>query len=278
VVQKKLIAIDLDGTLFYPKKPRGMVSKQNIAFVRDAFDFGHKIVFVTSRNHQFVNKVIDVIQRPIDVVSRNGTTIFHQGQFIQELFMDAAHTQAVVDYVLQKYPRMMLSIDTNEESNLIFSTGETWWLNRIYNIYYFLQGQYRESYRIDNDAFLKEIKKGKVQRLLIYFGLSKKSKSKAHSESELLAQRFPDLEVSWIQSLIEVASHQVNKAEALKKVVALEGIEDEDVIVVGDSGNDIPLFKSFTQSYCMRHAHPRVKQFARYQLDRVYHLRKVLSL
>ncbi len=276
--QKKLIAIDLDGTLFYPKKPRGMVSKQNIAFIRDAVDHGHKVVFVTSRNHQFVNKVIDLMKRPIDVVSRNGTTIFHQGKFIQELLMDANHTQAVVDYVLNKYPRMMLSIDTNEESNLIFSTGETWWLNRIYNLYYFLQGNYRESYRIDNQAFLQAIQKGKAQRLLVYFGLSKKSKVKAHQESELLAKRFSDLEVSWIQGLIEVASKDVNKAEALKKIVALEGIKDDDVIVVGDSGNDIPLFKTYTESYCMRHAHPRVKKFARYQLERVYQLRKVLSL
>ena len=55
----KLIAIDLDGTLFYPKKRIKLVSKENIRFLKWAKANGHEVVFVTSRNRQFVEKVLN---------------------------------------------------------------------------------------------------------------------------------------------------------------------------------------------------------------------------
>ena len=46
----KLIATDLDGTLFYPKKRIKMISKKNLRFLRDRIDKENHIVIVSGRN------------------------------------------------------------------------------------------------------------------------------------------------------------------------------------------------------------------------------------
>ena len=62
----KLLAIDLDGTLFYPKRIRKCICKKNVEFLRKWIDEGNKLVLVTSRSTQFTAKLKDEIQRPVD--------------------------------------------------------------------------------------------------------------------------------------------------------------------------------------------------------------------
>jgi Cof subfamily protein (haloacid dehalogenase superfamily) len=278
VKSKKLIAIDLDGTLFYPKKPISLVSKKNIQFVQDAVKAGHKVIFVTSRNHEFVEKVIKIIGLPIDVVSRNGTKVTYGGEVISDNYIARSVALKVTEDMLTRHQKLMFSIDTRTHSNIGYTTGNGLLLYTLYRFYYFIQGNYREQYTLDNELFQRYIQTEDVQRLLIYFGLSKKSKQIAHEETIRLKQLYPDLEFSWIQSLIEVSSKGQNKASGILKILEKTGMSEDNVIVIGDSGNDIPMFERFKHSYCMSHAHPRVKKHARFLIKRVHHLRKVLDL
>ena len=275
---KKLIAIDLDGTLFYPKKPISLVIKQNVTFVKDAVAAGHQVVFVTSRNHEFVQKVVAMIGVPIDIISRNGAKISYQGKIIRDSFVDNDVIKILVNDLLDRNPKQLLSMDTNKQANLAFTESNQRWLLMFYKFYYFIQGNYREDYRLHNESFKKALSDEKIQRLLIYFGLSKTSKKLAHDESERLKAKYPMLEISWIQALIEVSAKDVNKATAIQKILEVNHMHEDDVIVVGDSGNDIPMFKVFKHSYCMSHAHPRVKKHAKHFIRHVYDLRKTLGL
>jgi HAD superfamily hydrolase (TIGR01484 family) len=172
----------------------------------------------------------------------------------------------------------MFSIDTKNESNIVYTSNYVWYLDLIYRLYYLLQGRYREAYKKDNAYFIKQVKGDAIiQRLLIYFGISKKGKKVALEESKKLKKKFPQLEIAWINGLIEVATLGTNKATALKLLIEKKGILPKDVIVVGDSGNDIPMFKAFSQSYCMDHAHPEVKKYAKHLIKRVYNLKEIIK-
>jgi Cof subfamily protein (haloacid dehalogenase superfamily) len=279
VNQRKLIAIDLDGTLFYPKKRLSLVSRQNIQFLKWAAEQGHHLVFVTSRNRDFVQKVVEKIGLPIDIVSRNGSEVYYRNEIIQKTYLEPSLIKDVFDDITSKYERVMCSIDADSASNLVYSQGKIWYLNLIYRLYYWYQGVYREPYLIDNDVFRKKLasKKDDLQRLLIYFGLSKKAKKISHEESERLKIKFPQLSILWIHSLIEVSPASVNKANGLKEILKREKIEEDNVFVVGDSGNDIPLFEQFKHSFCMTHAHPRIKKHAKHLVRRVYNLKKFIQ-
>jgi Cof subfamily protein (haloacid dehalogenase superfamily) len=274
----KLIAIDLDGTLFYPKKRIKLVSKENIKFLKWAKSNGHEVVFVTSRNRQFVEKVLKEIDLDIDFVCQNGCVVVHQHQVIVDELMAKEDVQLVTKFIQDRHQRYMFSIDTKEASNLVFSSAYIWYINLLYRLYYFLQGRYREDFDKDNSRFEKVIQQSStIQRLLIYFGLGKKAKKLSLEESHVLKRKFPNLEIAWINGLIEVASLGTNKGHSLTKLVEAKKWNKDDVIVIGDSGNDVPMFSMFSQSYCMQHAHPSIKKHARYVIKRVSHLQQIID-
>ena len=142
----KLIAIDLDGTLFYPKKRIKLVSKENIKFLKLAKANGHEVVFVTSRNRQFVEKVLKEIDLDIDYVCRNGCVVVHDHQVILDKVIAKEDVQKVTSFIKLRHQRYMFSVDTKEASNIVFTSAYVWYLNIIYRIYYFLQGRYREDF------------------------------------------------------------------------------------------------------------------------------------
>jgi Cof subfamily protein (haloacid dehalogenase superfamily) len=274
----KLFAIDLDGTLFYPKKRIRLVSKENVAFIKFAIAQGHQVVFVTSRNRQFVEKVLKQINVDIDFVCRNGCMVIHNHRVILDQSMTSKDVEDVTQYIQNRHQRFMFSIDTKNESNIVYTSNYVWYLDLIYRLYYLLQGRYREAYKKDNAYFIKQVKGDAIiQRLLIYFGISKNGKKLALEESKKLKKQFPQLEIAWINGLIEVSTLGTNKATALKILIEKKRIQPKDVIVVGDSGNDIPMFKAFSQSYCMDHAHPEVKKYAKHLIKRVYNLKEILK-
>jgi Cof subfamily protein (haloacid dehalogenase superfamily) len=274
----KLIAIDLDGTLFYPKKRIKLVSKENIRFLKWAKANGHEVVFVTSRNRQFVEKVLKEIDLDIDFVCRNGCVVVHDHQVILDKVMAKEDVQKVTSFIQQRHQRYMFSIDTKESSNIVFTSAYIWYLNIMYRMYYFLQGRYREDFDKNNSRFEKEMKQSStIQRLLIYFGLGKKANKLALEESQVLKHQFPKLEIAWINGLIEVASLGTNKGQSLTKLVEAKKFNKDDVIVIGDSGNDVSMFQMFAHSYCMDHAHPSIKKHARDVIKRVHHLQKIIT-
>ena len=58
LTMKKILALDLDGTLFYPKGHKRLVSKKNTSFLKRFVEEGNKVVLVTSRTQEFCEKKI----------------------------------------------------------------------------------------------------------------------------------------------------------------------------------------------------------------------------
>ena len=278
MTSRKLIAIDLDGTLFYPKKRVTLVSRANREFLRWAHRQGHELVFVTSRNYPFVKKVVKLLNLPINIVARNGTEVYFQDALIDQHVIQPQYVQEVVGHILEHYPRMMMSIDTHTDSNLVFATGKVWYLTLFYRIYYFFQGNYREPFLQNNRLFLEKIKhtKPNIQRLLIFFGLSQKAKKIAFKERQRVQSMFPDVTALWIHSLLEISPENVNKANGIRQLLQHLHIAEDDVYVVGDSGNDVPMFEAFKHSFVMKHAHPFIKAKATHHIRRVHDLKKYL--
>ena len=55
-----------------------------------------------------------------------------------------------------------------------------------------------------------------------------------------------------------------SKSEGIDWYLKEHNCKAEDLYVVGDSGNDISMFKKFyNNSFCMNHSHPTVKKYAK---------------
>ena len=84
---KKVIATDLDGTLFYPRAKVNMIPKKNIVFLREYIEQGGRVVLVSGRSHHYAQKVSAKIGYPVDVLGANSAYIAINGEVKEEHFL-----------------------------------------------------------------------------------------------------------------------------------------------------------------------------------------------
>ena len=272
----KLLACDLDGTLFFPKGKKRCISKKNVKFLQDFIDEGNKVVLVTSRSTQFTDKLKDEIQRDFDIMNCTSSQIFSNGECIRDVSMNKEDLKAVLDY-LDKEHHPIAYLMTSADYPCIIKQNRP--LSKLllffYKCYWHFQFCYREPYVIGNDIFESEIENSKIYKLMVFFGLGRNKKKLTREINKLIREHHPNIESSWTIVVNELTPKDCNKASGLEYYCKYKGIDKKDVIVIGDSGNDISMFNKFhDNSYVMAHAYPSVKKYAKYTVSRVFKLRK----
>ena len=274
----KVLAVDLDGTLFYPRKFKRCIPVKNVNFIRKWIDAGNRLVIVTSRSHAFTTRLEEEIQRPFDVINCSSAQIYHGNELIYEKTMKNNEISSILKKIKKNYRPSAMFITSKDYANVIYrSSGLSKLSLFFYRLWYFFQFKYREPSVISNDLFYEELEKGKIYKVMVFFGFGK-SKSKLSKEiNKELRENFPDIESSWSSIVNELTPKHCNKGEGIEKYCQLLNVDPKDIYVVGDSGNDIDMFNRFHEnSYCMSHAYPSVKKYAKHVISRVHKLEKIV--
>ena len=274
----KVLAVDLDGTLFYPKKVTRCISRKNVKFLRKWIDAGNRLVLVTSRSHNFTERLNEEIQRPYDVLNCTSSQIYHEGKLIFEKKMPNKDLERILDEIEKKYHPVASFITSKDQPCVIHQQSKLGlFLEIMYRLWYIFQFSYREPSLVDDEAYFKELREGDVYKVMIFFGLGKNKGKLSKEINKELRENFPEIESSWSLIVNELTPKDCNKGAGLEKYCELCGIDPKDLLVVGDSGNDIAMFNRFHEnSYCMAHAYPSVKKYAKYVISRVYKLDKLV--
>lgn len=274
----KTLAIDLDGTLFYPKKRRTMIPKKNLLFLQDFLSAGGRVVIVTGRNYNFAKRVMEKVGHSMDVIGCNGAMIYADGKMVDE--------NAINPQVFEKCYKDLKDlfhfdnwIMMTRDVNMVLSIPNYLPFRKLlYRLVYASQGIYAEKFEINSQKFDHEMKQGKIYKVMIFFGLGKKGKQKACEATKMIREKFPEIEASWSDNFIELTAAVANKANGLKKYCDIVGIDHESLVVAGDSGNDIAMFKEFHEnSFCMSHASPKIQKYAAHVIDMVADLEPYLK-
>lgn len=274
----KLLAVDLDGTLFYPKKLTRCISKKNVKFLRDWIDAGNKVVLISSRSYEFVENLKKEIKRDIDFLSSTSAQIYADGKIIRDVRMPGKELREVLDHIEKNYSPIAFLVNSKESGHVIKVCQELGHgLLIFYKLWWFFQFKYREKFIVSNKAFNELVDKGEASKVMIFYGL-KKNKSKISKEiNKDLRDKYSDIEFSWTAQVNELTPRDCNKSAGLKIYCDYMNIDKNDVYVVGDSGNDISMFNEFHEhSYCMKHSYPSVKKYASHVISRVYKLDKLV--
>ena len=72
---RRVIACDLDGTLFYPKKRLTMIPRENERFVERFLGDGGHFLLVTGRTRLYAEKLGRKLGRELDCVGCNGAFV-----------------------------------------------------------------------------------------------------------------------------------------------------------------------------------------------------------
>ena len=270
----KILATDLDGTLMYPTRYWRCIPKKNVKFLRKWIDSGNKVVFITSRGPEFMARLHDELERDFDYISYTSSYIVSDGKVIKDTPMDSETVTKVLDYVSKNYAPVAYLANIKDQPLLIKDNlGVARFILYIYKLYWIIQGKRREKYILNNKYFDSHVNGAEVYKVILFYGLRKRNKKLSKEINKTLIEKFPDVEFSWSQFVNEVTPHNCNKGEGLKYYCDNLNIDYNDVIVVGDSGNDISMFNLFYEnSYVMAKASPSVKKYAKHIISRVYKL------
>jgi len=265
----KLIATDLDGTFFYPKRKIAMVPNRSLKFVRNFIKDGGKVLLVTGRSPFFTIHVEEKVGSNLDVIGMNGAYVLVDGEVHEEHFLDPIVQNLVNDIQARAKVKGMMLL-SKRYPLLIDGPDMTALRKYFYRFYYWSQGVYAEDYLVSRSLFQNELKGNSVYKLMFYFGLTKRGLNRASEVNKYIRANYGDsLEASWTGGFIEITPKGTSKANGIKKYLQLKGIKEDEIVVVGDSGNDISMFNAFYErSFCMSHASKKVKKYAKHIIRR----------
>lgn len=266
----KLVATDLDGTLFYPKHTIRMVSNRTVRAIRRFIDNGNKFAIVSGRSFESCMAVIKRIKRDVIIVGCNGAFIMENKKTIYSVSFKEGELLPVMKFMEENFDiRGVLLMNTDKAYKNVDSF-KTKKYKFGYLTYMFFQGVYRENFHKSKMSYQELLESGKVHKLLVMFGLNQDARRRAHEASIIMNEKFGDiLECAWSGLVVEITPKGCTKAEGLKFVEEYYNINHNDVYVVGDSGNDISMFNAYYEnSFCMKKAPLSVSKHAKHIVSR----------
>lgn len=267
----KAIATDLDGTLFYPKRRFRLISSANREFIKKSAESGKEIILVTGRNIYVPKKVNKkfALKKNISVVACNGARVIHNGEVVYEKPISTEKAMRLYDYLSKCKEVKTLMLFTDRDHMFVDSSGLTLPFRFIGWLGMSLQGAYFEPFKIGKKRTLQIIQDPnvKIYKIMPWFGLGQKGIDTARRMIEEFKKEFADdFNMFFSGAAVEIMEKGTDKAESLKKLLDICSISYDEVAVVGDSGNDIPLFENFENSFVMAQAPEEVKQKAKVRL------------
>ncbi len=273
----KVICTDLDGTLFFPKRRFTMINSKNRKFLTRFVNDGGRLVIVSSRSPYFVPRVSKNLGFKVDGVGCNGAFVMVNGEIVKENRFEPNRFRDFISEIRKMFDPGLLLITTRDFPVVCTKSHVAKWIKLFYMIYELSEGVYREAPVTSDQIFYEEIERGHVYKLMIFVGITKKKKKLSLEWTKILEEKFPEYEFAWLSQFIEVTPKGTSKASGLTFYLDYNKISKDNVLVVGDSGNDIPLFEEFHEnSYCMSHSPKWIREKASHVIHKVADLEETL--
>lgn len=259
----KLIASDLDGTLL--DEPN-RISKINLDAIEYAYQKGAKFCFSTGRDLQSVKDITCLLKHKPVLLLGNGSEVYDEdGNLVFQNFFNNKYLEEVCEIMNEHdVPHMVFTTDgfytttnpvevrrrfierigkiRNQEMAHIFATNMDKPCNNLVQIE-------------DIQEFAKTKKVLKVE------GFHYNSKPVEDVKKEL--EKFTELShLSTGKNNVEVTNLTATKGLALKRYCEHANIKKDEVMVMGDSHNDLSMFELFKYSFAPENSIQEIKDYA----------------
>ncbi len=259
----KLIASDLDGTLL--DEPN-RISKINLDAIEYAYQKGAKFCFATGRDLQSVNDITCLLKHKPVLLLGNGSEVYDEDEnLVFQNFFNNKYLEEVCEIMNEHdVPHMIFTTDgfytttdpvevrqrfierigkiRNQEMAHIFATNMDKPCNNLVQIE-------------DIQEFAKTKKVLKVE------GFHYNSKPVEDVKKAL--EKFTELShLSTGKNNVEVTNLTATKGLALKRYCKYANIKEDEVMVMGDSHNDLSMFEFFKYSFAPENSIQEIKDYA----------------
>jgi Cof subfamily protein (haloacid dehalogenase superfamily) len=246
----RLVALDIDGTLFANEPSTGLVeetiSPDVVAAVRRAYAAGAHIVLATGRSTFGITDVWDQLGLPMNgakvlAVASNGSVTFRYPpvEVRSTVTFDAS---AIVRMLMAEVPNAAVAVE---------EVGVGYRLNRP-----FPDGEISGEMRLES---VEELVAEPVTRVIIRDPHS--SEEEFVELAEKLGLSGTNYFIGWT-AWLDIAPEGVSKASALADVAAELGVPQAEVLAIGDGRNDMEMLRWAGRGVAMGQAPLEVQEAA----------------
>jgi len=241
---RKLIALDIDGTLVTYDDVLSDAAREAVAAVRAA---GHHVVLASGRSLIAMTPVAAALGiTDAWIVASNGA--------VTARLDPAAETGYVLERVETFDPEPVLRMLKEELPHARYAVEDVGVGFRMNEL--FPEGELNGEHRVVD---FEELWAGQVTRIVV------RSPGETSAEFHEIAARlgFDDVTyaVGW-SAWMDIAPQGVTKASALERVRAALGVAPADTVAVGDGSNDIDMLRWAGRGVAMGHALDAVREAA----------------
>lgn len=246
----KMVVLDLDGTLLNDEK---IITEKNAYILDKLHRRGIQVVIATGRNYYMAKELTEKIKSVEPVILANNGAIarrYVNDEFIESNYLDFSTFENIYALGLEHNLNPIIHVDEYHEGYDIIYECED--LERAYLGY--IKNDYKR-------ARLKRFNEDKINNILsvCYFNDYEKLIDFKNN-----IEKFRDVNVILNQnissrSLLEFLNINGCKWCALKKYIDTLGINNNEVIAMGDDNNDIELIKNAGLGIAMKNATDMLK-------------------
>ncbi len=261
---KKLIAIDLDGTLLSSNID---ISPENIKAIQAAQDAGHIVMICSGRAPEDIKTVISKTPLQCPVAGSNGTMVIADGKLLSQISIGKDLVESVTAILNKKqYPFKIYSnkgifvASTWSERMLSFLEKNKDVLNHLTEKEYKLmteQPKETDSIKIFEDVKeVLSIEDITVQKFFI---------PTISGKDDLIAslQGLEGISITTSGPYnIEIMDTNGHKGNGIRVMAEYFNIPIEDTVAIGDNFNDVPMLEAAGLSVAMGNGDPTIKKMA----------------
>lgn len=246
----KLVATDIDGTIFIPEKEFTQGVKECIKKLSQK---GIKVVLVTGRMNAAAIKIARDLELDTPVVSYQGGLVTENGNILYERYLSQEQTERILAWAEKEKIHINLYND-----DILYSEAECYEVQRYCN-------NLHTKYTVKP---INEIKKDKINKLLAIDYSNPERISRYEKE---LQNIYPDLYiVKSTPYFLEFSNPEASKKCAVEFLQKYWGLKKDEILTIGDQNNDIALLQAGGIKIAMGNATEELKAEADYITETVY--------
>lgn len=237
----KLLASDFDGTLTH--SGNGKILETDIQAIKAWQDAGNLFGVVTGRDLKGVEVGFEGTGLNLDfIVSLNGAIVFVDDQIVQRLGIDDEKAHEIESMLLEYKDNIFYSTKNNGKhaKKLVYDANS--WVAKHFDI--------RSDYRDE------------IEDITNFIVATKDEETAIEIEERLLKEFRNDAAPHRSSgNFLDIVAPNIHKADALDIIVKHFNMDPDNVVVIGDSYNDIEMIKAY-RGFAIDNALNEIKEIA----------------
>ncbi|SDJ23790.1 Cof-type HAD-IIB family hydrolase [Salimicrobium halophilum] len=251
----KAIALDMDGTILDDDH---VISKELITCIDDLQKKGYYIFVATGRTIADVEGVLATELEPDGIAAANGMTAIAKGEVLADEVVDEEILNDLIEE--NRKHRLYYEIHTKDGERFGFKEDEVFLMEE-------LEGPMPETVKEHEWNSRQKVWESELtvtedidlsQVLKVYY-FTKDQEKLENWKAALGSKKAPFATSSSSEHNVEVMKEGISKASALELLLDHYDLQPEDLMAIGDGGNDIPMLELAGRPVVMQNAPEELK-------------------